>query len=511
MTKGPLPLAAGLPPAANCRFGAGCADGDGLQPHETERPLPPEIAAKVQDHPCYSEQAHHHFARMHVAVAPACNIQCHYCNRKFDCAAESRPGVVSERLTPEQALRKVMAVAQAVPALSVVGIAGPGDALASAEATFRTCALVAQALPDVKLCLSTNGLALPDHVDAIVAAGVQHVTVTVNMIDPEVGERIYPWISLRGKRYRGREASRILSERQLEGIARLAEKGVLCKVNSVLIPGVNDGHLPEVNRTVRALGAFLHNVMPLLSAPEYGTHYGLCGQRGPTAAELEAVQEACGGARIMRHCRQCRADAVGLLGEDRGPEFALARLSVQPAADAAPDRAAHRTVVDRRREQSAEARARALRGVAGVGVGALRIRVAVATRGEGQVNEHFGHAREFQVYEASGEGARLVGVRRVAQYCVGGDGEEDALEGVVRALSDCVAVLASRIGRCPQERLREAGIEPVQEHAFAWIEEAVLAHLGSYADRVARGEVAHAPRPEPVPLTPEPREVREAS
>ena len=143
MTKGRLPLAAGLPPAANCRFGAGCADGDGLAPRETEHPLPPEIAAKVQDHPCYS------FARMHVAVAPACNIQCHYCNRKFDCAAESRPGVVSERLTPEQALRKVMAVAQAVPALSVVGIAGPGDALASAEATFRTCALVASATQQV--------------------------------------------------------------------------------------------------------------------------------------------------------------------------------------------------------------------------------------------------------------------------------------------------------------------------------------------------------------------------
>ena len=50
---------------------------------------------KIKDHPCYSEEAHHYFARMHVAVAPACNIQCNYCNRKYDCANESRPGVVS--------------------------------------------------------------------------------------------------------------------------------------------------------------------------------------------------------------------------------------------------------------------------------------------------------------------------------------------------------------------------------------------------------------------------------
>lgn len=41
---------------------------------------------KIKDHPCYSEEAHHYFARMHVAVAPACNIQCNYCNRKYDCA-----------------------------------------------------------------------------------------------------------------------------------------------------------------------------------------------------------------------------------------------------------------------------------------------------------------------------------------------------------------------------------------------------------------------------------------
>jgi len=43
------------------------------------------------------------------AVAPACNIQCNYCNRKYDCANESRPGVVSEKLTPEQAAKKVLA------------------------------------------------------------------------------------------------------------------------------------------------------------------------------------------------------------------------------------------------------------------------------------------------------------------------------------------------------------------------------------------------------------------
>ena len=32
------------------------------------------------------------------------NIQCNYCKRGYDCVNESRPGVTSEVLSPEQAL-----------------------------------------------------------------------------------------------------------------------------------------------------------------------------------------------------------------------------------------------------------------------------------------------------------------------------------------------------------------------------------------------------------------------
>ena len=82
--------------------GGGCSASSCGSSGEQLSHLPDAIRAKVQDHPCYSEDAHHYFARMHVAVAPACNIQCHYCNRKYDCSNESRPGVVSELLTPDQ-------------------------------------------------------------------------------------------------------------------------------------------------------------------------------------------------------------------------------------------------------------------------------------------------------------------------------------------------------------------------------------------------------------------------
>ncbi|MBN2630094.1 MAG: nitrogenase cofactor biosynthesis protein NifB [Rhodobacteraceae bacterium] len=443
--------------------------------------MDPATWAKVKDHPCYSEEAHHYFARMHVAVAPACNIQCNYCNRKYDCANESRPGVVSERLTPEQAARKVIAVANKVPQLSVLGIAGPGDAVYDWEKTKQTFRLVTQQIPDIKLCLSSNGLALPDHIDEIAAMNVDHVTLTINMLDPEVGAQIYPWIFYRRERIWGIEASRILHERQMLALDMLVARGILVKVNSVLIPGINDAHLIEVNREVKRRGAFLHNIMPLISAPEHGTHFGLTGQRGPNAAELRAVQEACaGGANLMKHCRQCRADAVGLLGEDRGQDFTLDLLPEEVAYQ--PEgREVYRDWVSKEREDRRAAAQGAQAQTDGV-VAPSALLVAVATQGGGRINQHFGHATEFQVFEVDASGVRFAFHRRCNNYCVGGVGEDDKLDQVIAALDGIDIILCAKIGDCPRESLAEAGITVIVDHAFDYIETGVSA---VYRDRMA--------------------------
>ncbi|MFO1156992.1 MAG: nitrogenase cofactor biosynthesis protein NifB [Rhodospirillales bacterium] len=442
--------------------------------------LPAHIRQKVESHPCYSEEAHHFFARIHVAVAPACNIQCNYCNRKYDCANESRPGVVSERLTPEQAVRKVKAVAAEMPNLSVVGIAGPGDALADYRHTFATFRLLRETLPDLTLCLSTNGLALPDHVDEIRKMGIDHVTVTMNAVDPHVAEGIYAWIFWDHARRTGLEAARILIERQLQGIEMLTAAGILVKINSVMIPGVNDDHLDAVNAAVKERGVFLHNVMPLISDPSHGTHYGLTGQRGPTPAELKALQDRLGdGARLMKHCRRCRADAVGLLGEDQGAKFGLESLPENPEIDPQ-KRAAYR----RHRREGAQRPATGSREARA----AIRrwappepMLVAVSSKGGGRVNQHFGHAREFQIFEVSANGARFAGHRRVDRYCSGGDGEDDVLDATLQALDGVSAILTAKIGRCPRQRLHEAGITVIDDYAFDYVETAIARWLGARA------------------------------
>ncbi len=435
---------------------------------------------RIKDHPCYSEEAHHYFARMHVAVAPACNIQCNYCNRKYDCANESRPGVVSEKLTPDQATRKVITVANEAPQLSVLGIAGPGDACYDWRKTKATFTQVRAVIPDIKLCISTNGLSLPDRVDELVDMNVDHVTITINMVDPEIGAKIYPWIFYQNRRWTGAEAAKMLHERQMLGLEMLTQRGILTKINSVMIPGVNDEHLVEVNAWVKARGAFLHNIMPLISDAAHGTHFGLVGQRGPTAAELKSLQDRLeGGAKMMRHCRQCRADAVGLIGEDRGQEFLLDKLPEQAAYDPS-RRAAYREIVAEERGDHVAAKRVADEAVKQAAQGGRPVLVAVATRGGGRVNEHFGHAREFQVYEASAKGVAFVGHRRVDNYCMGGFGEDATLDATIAALADIEFVLCAKVGECPRDMLNAAHIEVSDAYAYDYIESAIGA---LYAER----------------------------
>ena len=396
-------------------------------------------------------------------------------NRKYDCANESRPGVVSELLSPEEAAQKVLVVAGKIPQMTVLGIAGPGDPLANPEKTFRTFELIASQAPDIKLCLSTNGLMLPEYVDRIKELNVDHVTITINMVDPEIGANIYSWVHYKRKRYRGVEGARILHEKQMEGLEALRDADILCKVNSVLIPGINDHHLPEVNKAIRERGAFIHNIMPLISAPEHGTHFGLNGQRGPTSKELKEVQDKCSGnMKMMRHCRQCRADAVGLLGEDRSQEFTKDKfMEMAPEYNLEQRQEVHQGIEQARIElEAAKLEVQSLE----LEITGETMLLAVATKGGGLVNQHFGHAKEFQIYEVDGKEVKFIGHRKVDHFCQGGYGEEATLENIIKALSDCKAVLVSKIGECPKEKLHKAGIQTVE--AYDVIDKVALEFFG---------------------------------
>lgn len=270
------------------------------------------------NHPCYSPAAARNHARIHLPVAPLCNIKCNYCNRKFDCSNESRPGVTSEILTPIAARKKYEMVKEKMDNLSVVGVAGPGDALANWRETRDSLEMIREFDQEVLFCLSTNGLRLPDFAPEILALGIRHVTVTVNCLEAKIGAVIYDHVSYQGKSYRGSDGAGILIENQLAGLEYLARHGVLVKVNTVMIKGINDHHIPEVVKRVKELGAFISNIMPLI--PVQGSPFASMPQT--SRRELNRMRDTCQvHLRQMRHCQQCRADAVGLLHNDISREF----------------------------------------------------------------------------------------------------------------------------------------------------------------------------------------------
>lgn len=271
----------------------------------------PDQIRKIQEHPCYSEKASHTFGRAHLPVAPKCNVQCNYCIRKFDCVNESRPGVTSEILKPKQALEKVKEIISQYHFIKVVGIAGPGDPLDNEE-TFETFRLVHEEYPHLILCVSTNGLLLPDKIDLLEKYGVTNITVTMNAIDPEIAAKIYQYIDYNGKRYySSREMGEILVSRQLEGIKMAIAKKMLIKINTVYIPGINDHHIPDIAKKISEMGVYIHNIIPLIAQAKFAHILP------PTMEEKIAMQEKCKPyVRQMSHCQRCRSDAVGCLGKD---------------------------------------------------------------------------------------------------------------------------------------------------------------------------------------------------
>jgi nitrogen fixation protein NifB len=447
-----------------------------------------EIQNKINNHPCYSEGAHQHYARIHVAVAPACNIQCNYCNRKYDCSNESRPGVTSSKLSPEEAVKKVLYVGGDIQQLSVVGIAGPGDALANPKKTFDTFRMLQENAPDLKLCLSTNGLKLPDYIDEIVKYNVDHVTVTINTVDEsgEIGSQIYPWIHWNHKKVWGKEGAKILLEQQLKGIEMLTERGILVKANSVLIPGVNEDDLANVARVLKEKNVFLHNIMPLLSSPEFGTKFGLDGVPSASDEAVMKAQEACGmDMKLMQHCRQCRADAVGLIGEDRGEEFTKDVYQDYSIPDLVAKydikaREQKHQVIENWRTHLEEANNRIKIEQASKeelsSTGETKL-IAVTSGGEGMINMHFGSASEFLIYEAGDKAIKFVMHRKIqSAYCQGPEGCDGTypIDEIKETLKDCDILLTEKIGDCPMNDLRAINLicddsyanEPIEKSVF---------------------------------------------
>ncbi|MDR2176921.1 MAG: radical SAM protein [Treponema sp.] len=260
-------------------------------------------------HPCFSGEANVNRGRVHLPVSPACNIQCRFCKRAFN-KAEQRPGVSAELLKPQDALDLIRRALDICPDITVAGIAGPGDTLATPHA-LETFALIHREYPGLINCLSTNGLLLERCADEVYRVGVRTLTVTVNAVDPVILDKICSRVILDGKTYRGTEGAEILIEAQKRGIEKAVALGILIKVNIVLIPAINGAHIGDIARTAAAHGAGIANIIPLIPQYEFAAF------PAPSCTELAGAREAAEAyLPVFRHCRHCRADAAGIPGRE---------------------------------------------------------------------------------------------------------------------------------------------------------------------------------------------------
>jgi len=264
-----------------------------------------QSSAKIAGHPCFNKAASHWFNSIHLPVAPRCNIKCYYCTKRNDCPNENLPGTASRVLTPSQAIKKVRKAVQNDPHLKVVGIAGPGDPLANKQ-TFQTLRLVHDEFPGLIKCVSTNGLLLAEKAGELIESGVTTTSVTVNAIAPRIASVIHAWIHYRGEVYEDDTAASILIENQLAGIKEAVSKGLTVKVNFILIPGLNENHIRKIAVTVRNLGVYMMNIIPLVPEAEFKF------LQPPTLMQLAKAREYSAAIiPYMCNCIQSQGDTVG--------------------------------------------------------------------------------------------------------------------------------------------------------------------------------------------------------
>ncbi len=376
----------------------------------------------LEEHPCFNLKSHRHVGRVHLPVAPRCNIQCKFCNRRFDCVNESRPGVTSAVLSPFQAQAYLDVVLKQRPDIRVVGIAGPGDPFANVAQTLETLSEVRSAYPDIMLCIASNGLNIGPYIEELVNVKVSHVTLTINAVNPTIGSQIYSWMRIGKHLISGEEGAGILLERQLSAIRALKRVGIRVKVNAIVLPGINENHIVEIAKTVAGLGVDLFNCMPYF--PCKGS--ALAHLTEPDPATMSAIRRQAGEyLPQMTHCTRCRADAIGLLGEETSSQsldllHRCQNLSEPSVTDQALDRPY----------------------------------VAVATREGVLVNQHLGEAEELHIFGRRQGTVCLIEKRQAPKP---GSGPE-RWNRLGDQLADCRMLLVSGVGDSPRKILSMRGV-----------------------------------------------------
>ncbi len=89
--------------------------------------------------------------------------------------------------------------------------------------------------------------------------------------------------------------------------------------------------------------------------------------------------------------------------------------------------------------------------------------IAVASKDGKEINQHFGHAERFLIYDVENSEVKLVDERKVDRYCSFDPDHPlrgHLLRGIADALAGCRAVVTAQMGEHPKGELEKLGVEP---------------------------------------------------
>lgn len=187
---------------------------------------------------------------LRLSVTELCNLRCRYCMPE-DGVCKKRH---EEMLTEEEMLCAVEAAASlGVTKLRITG----GEPLVKRN-ILSICRRAAAVEGIGEVCLTTNGLLLPQLAQPLREAGVRRVNLSLDTLD----EKKYTYITRRG------------SLRQaLDGLEAALDAGFeRVKLNTVLIGGFNDDEIPALARLTQRYPVDVRfiELMPMYDSGDFG-------------------------------------------------------------------------------------------------------------------------------------------------------------------------------------------------------------------------------------------------
>ena len=187
---------------------------------------------------------------LRLSVTELCNLRCRYCMPEDGVCKKCH----EEMLTEEEMLCAVEAAASlGVTKLRITG----GEPLVKRN-ILSICRRAAAVEGIGEVCLTTNGLLLPQLARPLREAGVRRVNLSLDTLD----EKKYTYITRRG------------SLRQaLDGLKAALDAGFeRVKINAVLIGGFNDDEIPALARLTQQYPVDMRfiELMPMYDSGDFG-------------------------------------------------------------------------------------------------------------------------------------------------------------------------------------------------------------------------------------------------